>query len=130
MTDATFVTGDSGLLGKGVKIHPTDAEVIESAKTGEGLITVTPEMLDDLANAARETWDEFSSLAATITPEQAAFVRKLRVDDGWSWRGVAQECYNAWNGDWQPPSNQIMGMALCEAAAKHFSEDYMQEPWN
>lgn len=125
-----FVTEDSSLPDKDAKIHPADAEVIASAKTGEGLIALTPEMLEDLAQAARETWGEFGSFAATITSEQAAFVRKLRVDDGWTWRGVAQECHDAWNGDWQPPSNQIMGMALCEVAAKHFGEDYMQDPWN
>jgi len=32
--------------------------------------------------------------------------------------------------DWAAPSNQLLGMALCEKAATFFGENYMKEPWN
>jgi hypothetical protein len=63
-----------------------------------------------------------------MTKERAEFVRKLRVDEKNTWRGVAGECNDQWKGDWG--SNQIMGMELCAAAAKFFDENYMKEPWN
>lgn len=67
-------------------------------------------------------------MAALLTPERAAFVRKTRVDDGGSWRWVARQCSHEWGTDWD--SNQLYGMALCTAAARHFGEDPGREPWN
>lgn len=63
-----------------------------------------------------------------MTKERAEFIRKLRVDEDYTWREVAWACNEAWDGDWD--SNQIMGMALCEEAAKLFDENYRKEPWN
>jgi hypothetical protein len=64
-----------------------------------------------------------------MTKERAEFVRKIRVDsEDYTWRGVARECNDEWGGNWG--DNQIMGMALCEEAAKYFDEDYLKEPWN
>lgn len=114
------------------RISHTDREVFRSAATGEGLIPITSgEQLMELAQAAQATHDTFlSEVAELITDERAAFVRKLRVEEGYSWRAVAEACYLEWNGDWQPPSNQLMGMALCEHAANHYGEHYMDDTWN
>ncbi|MBU0846725.1 hypothetical protein KKH23_06000 [Patescibacteria group bacterium] len=65
-----------------------------------------------------------------MTLGQAKAVRVLRVDKGYSWRAVAEACYELGWGKWSPPSNQIMGMALCERAAQLLGEDYEKEPWN
>jgi hypothetical protein len=65
-----------------------------------------------------------------ITPERAAWVRRLRVDESYSWRAVAHACHEAWQGGWEPPSNQIMGISICESAARHFGEDAWEAPWN
>lgn len=88
------------------------------------------EELRELAEAASQAMGEFCRLAAGISNDQADFVRRLRVDESYSWRAVARACHEAWHGTWQPPSNQIMGMALCQEVASRQNEDYMQSPWN
>ena len=67
-----------------------------------------------------------------LTLKQAKDIRRMRVDDGYSWRAIAHECYDKGylGGDWYPKSNQLMGMSLCEMASKFFNENYMEEPWN
>lgn len=81
---------------------------------------------------AREPWayprTEFDRRFTGLKPEQAAYVRRLRVDEGRSWRGVAWACAQAWGGDWE--HNQLAGMALCERAAAMLGEDPNAEPWN
>ena len=75
--------------------------------------------------------------AGAMTKEQAAMIRSWRVDEHYTWRAVARVAFGmaaigwwpGW-GLWHPPSNQIMGMALCERAAKFFNEKYMEPPWN
>ena len=54
-------------------------------------------------------------VASRITVDQAALVRGLR-DEGYTWRGIAETCHLEWGGDWQPPSNQIVGEHLCREA--------------
>ena len=61
---------------------------------------------------------------------RARFVRHLRVDKNGSWRWVAQKCHEKWRQDWNPPSNQIVGMDLCKMAAPFFNENWSEEPWN
>ena len=119
------------LEGKSGVNTPTDVAVLNSALTGQGLIKLTPELLKDLSASIDATIDEFTKIVAKIiTKERADYVRKLRVEEDYTWRAVAQDCYDEWKGDWSPPSNQIMGMMLCEVAAGFFGENYMQEPWN
>ena len=63
-----------------------------------------------------------------MTPERARFIRRLRVNDELTWRGVAAACSEAWTTDWE--SNQGVGMFLCDAAAECLDEDPNAEPWN
>jgi hypothetical protein len=129
----TFVTDDREIHRKG-KLDPTDVEILESAKSNEGLTTIGVEELKELCRVAGERFEAYRFfLREHMTREQAEFVRKLRVDEGYSWRAVARACYNQrWPGwlKWDPPSNQIMGMSLCERAAEIHSEDYQKPPWN
>jgi len=130
----TFVTDDREIHRKG-KLDPTDVEILESAKSGEGLITIkSVEELKELCRVAGERFEAYRFfLREHMTREQAEFVRKLRVDQGYSWRAVARACYNQhWPGwlRWDPPGNQIMGMSLCERAAEMHGEDYQKPPWN
>lgn len=122
-----LITHDSAQVSGG-KLDPVDEEIANAAATGEGLIQVTPEMLEELAEAAKATVDHFQKVMENMTKEQADYVRQLRVDEGYSWRAVASACNEAWNGDWD--SNQIAGMAICEKAASFFDEDYFEKPWN
>jgi len=130
----TFVCDDRRILGG--RIDPIDQEILESVKTGEGLITIkSVEELEELARAAFEKFDAFYLYAkGQMNHEQAQFVRKLRAGEGYSWRAVARRChgnhrFGRWR-KWDPPSNQIVGMALCQRAAEMFGEDYLKPPWN
>lgn len=72
-----------------------------------------------------------------LSREQAAFVRKLRVEEGHSYRGIARTCHEAWykrTGKpapdwWLEPHNQYTGELLCLAAAAHFGEDITSGAW-
>ena len=125
-----FVTEDKA-MHQGAILSSADKEILESVKTGEGMITIeSVEQLKEMAKAASERFDEFKELCSPMTLGQAKAVRVLRVDKGYSWRAVAEACYELGWGKWSPPSNQIMGMALCERAAQLLGEDYEKEPWN
>lgn len=112
------------------KIDPADEALLKSAATGEGLVEVTPEGLMELAQMAKDTHDHFmTDIRKLITKERAEEVRILRTG-GYSWRAVARECHERFNGTWSPVSNQLAGMALCEVSAEFFGEHYMDEIWN
>ena len=77
--------------------------------------------------------DLFESFAAAITLEQARLVRRLRVDQDETWRGVSAGFYDAYPDvlyDSDLVWNQLVGQALCEAAAKRIGEDPDRDPWN
>ncbi len=93
-------------------------------------IIVTPEKLKELAKLARERKLEFDVVAcAGMSYQRALRIRELRSK--LSWRGVALETYAEWGADalWEPPTNQLAGMALCEAAAHVLQEDPHKFPW-
>lgn len=113
-------------------LHPKDKEILRSAQTGEGLTPITSKELKEMAKAAREISESFKKIAAGMTKEQASEIRKFRVNEECTWRGVAQKAWNAglFGRTWNPPSNQLMGVALCERAAEFHGEDHMKGPWN
>jgi hypothetical protein len=84
--------------------------------------------LKELMVAATSTKSRFDGQFTDMTLEHAQFVRRLRIDDGYSWRAVASACADAWAGDWN--GNQLAGMAICERAAELCGEDYDADPWN
>ncbi|MGH2350473.1 MAG: hypothetical protein ACRDI2_11465 [Chloroflexota bacterium] len=99
------------------------------AENRPGLHQLSPSDVHDLVGASAATWQHFrQEAAAAMTDERAAYVRKLRVDRKYTWRSVARACSGAWRQDWG--SNQIAGMAVCEAAAERFFENYREPPWN
>jgi hypothetical protein len=72
-----------------------------------------------------------------MTLDEARRVRKFRVDDDLTWRGVAMSAFEEGlcgagdDVDWGAiPSNQLVGMDLCREAAPFFGEDWSKEPWN
>lgn len=96
-----------------------------------GLFKLTPDQLQDMGFAASRTASEFSKHARLIlTSERAKEVRELRCDQRHSWRALATECHRRWEGRWEPPSNQLMGMELCECAAQMLDENAHEMPWN
>jgi len=124
-----FVT-DDGSIHKKQKLDPSDIEILKSIKTGEGMITINPEELKRFAETAANLFEDCRKMVEPMTEEQAEVVRRLRVEEGYSWRAIAHACYDLGWGHWSPPSNQIVGMAICERAAEFFGENYRQEPWN
>lgn len=125
-----FVTEDKA-IHQGAILSSADTEILESVKTGEGMITIeSVEQLQEMAKAAAERFEEFKELCRPMKRRQAKIVRKMRVEMNYSWRAVAQACCNFGWGKWSPPSNQLMGMALCEKAAEFFNENYTKAPWN
>lgn len=116
-------------LGRG------DREILESIKTGEGLIQIkSMDQFMAIAKGLADTFEYYQGVCAEkMVHDQAVFIRGLRVGEGYSWRAVAEACHEQnWEGweKWEPPSSQPMGMALCEKAAEFFGKNYMEPPWN
>jgi hypothetical protein len=63
-----------------------------------------------------------------MTLEQARWVREMRVEQGRTWSWIAEECAEAWGGDWE--SIQYAGREICLRAATLLGEDGVQEPWH
>ena len=91
------------------------------------LIRLKPGDLTALAESGNKTVKVFDWLI-DIDREAAILIRKLRVEDDYSWRAIARFCSKVWRGPWG--SNQIAGMVICDKAAKLLDEDYMEPPWN
>lgn len=125
----SLITNDARLIqSDGSVITPEDDAVM--SRRGP-FVQLGADKLQALAEAAKATWEHFVELSkAIMTSERAAFVRELRCQQRYSWRAVAQRCHEEWQGSWEPPSNQLMGMALCEAAAEQLGEDASRRPWN
>jgi hypothetical protein len=64
----------------------------------------------------------------TMTPELAAEVRRYRVDQELSWRGVAAAVSEAHCDE--KSDNQIAGRELCVIAAALLGENPNADPWN
>lgn len=121
------------------KLAPADERVLKDMSKGEGIPITSVEQLQALARAAAEVYENAKfRLRKIIRQEHAEEARRIRIDEEFSWRAVAQYCYDHWhkpcdcegNCWWHPTSNQIIGMAICEIAAEFFNEDYMEAPWS
>lgn len=130
-----FVTDDRSVHQKG-KLDQTDEEILREVESGGGVVIENIEQAEALAEGLVAAFEGSVELCRKyMTKEQAEYIRKLRVEEGYSWRAVARECHKLrwWPADeyWdRVPSAQPMGMALCEIAAEFFGEDYEDEPWN
>jgi hypothetical protein len=61
-------------------------------------------------------------LAQFITNERALYVAQLRVQRGYTWRMIAEECGRAWGNGWT--DRQDIGEALCGLASAYLGEDW------
>ena len=115
------------------ELDKDDVTPVRQADPESGLIELGPDEIQTLAKLAGEAGGIFDKQAMrhVASHKRAMQVRRLRCKLHYSWRLVAQECHNNWMvADWSPPSNQIMGMSLCEHAAKTLGEDHTKDPWN
>jgi hypothetical protein len=51
-----------------------------------------------------------------MSQERAEYVRRLRIEEGYSLRALAATCSEQWGTNWG--SNQISGVELCHTAAE------------
>ncbi len=110
------------------KLTDADREVMNPDP--DKCTTVTMEELMEMAKMAKmakERMDGFTEEFVKIIDDvKAAFVKEIRCNQGYSWRAVAEKCYEEWNGDpqwWYPASNQLAGMAICEISQKLLGEE-------
>ena len=70
------------------------------------------------------TW-RFPAIPELVTPDVAARIKWLRCSLGASWRMVAGDIYDhlGLSDEWAPPTNQLAGRELCEAAADVLGEE-------
>lgn len=134
------------------KVLPKGAEVVTLEEAVELMKQATPEesRVDQFGTATGKTPGDYAKLSkeeflnlsqkagqkhdqllAAFVPmklDYALFVRDQRVNLKGSWRMVAASCAEEWGESWG--SNQIFGMALCQAAAQACGEDWQKAPWN
>jgi len=72
-----------------------------------------------------------------LTQDQVSDIRRWRVTEGATWRGVAAEFCEKYGDPWAGPlgigwgkGNQLLGIELCEWAARSLGEDPREAPWN
>lgn len=157
--DETFLTSDAALvlggfwdaddkiiIGKRTIRSVHDAitteirpELERRAAEGEDIkvdpIVADLEELAGSANAGYLRFKEQMSVYITADRELTAAIRKLRVEQHYSWRAVARWASvhpKLWRfaSTWGPPANQLAGMALCAIAADSYGEQCDLEPWN
>ena len=88
----------------------------------KGIVITSKEQLLEIGKQANETKKQFDWLANLMHVERAYEIRKWRVDEHLTWRSIARRAFN--------DSNQLLGMALCDRAARMCNEDYRMDPWN
>jgi len=126
-----LVTEDRAIRERG-KLDVGDYSVMATTAHGEGAKAVSLNDLREMARQADETYRHLLDLVrGGMKKRHARYVRQLRLANH-SWRLIARLCYNrGWQwARWEPPSNQIAGMALCQRAAELHGENYREEPWN
>lgn len=150
-TERVFSTGDK-CMSHGVR-HPQDEELMNcmadrddgehehyAVMEGEGIIALTAENLVSVIERAKSAAERYKKLASELLDDttslglqRAAFVRRLRVKQKYTWRALAQRCYEEWGltpNDVDPSWHQGFGLMLCELAARMFGEHYHDDNWN
>jgi hypothetical protein len=85
--------------------------------------------LEKIVRDALPTFDEWLvHFTKVMTPKRARQIKQWREVEGYTWRGVAARTFDAWgepDAVWEPKSNQIAGMHLCNVAM-----DLLGEQWS
>lgn len=130
----TFLTYDKNMVGG--LLTKTDEELLnppigpilkDSCDTvnplDNSLIPLTPESFNQIGEAGVKLVDYLNNyVQPRMNKGRALFVKKIRVEDRYSWRAVALRCWTEWGGNWSPPDNQIAGLMICEFASKVLKE--------
>jgi hypothetical protein len=92
----------------------------------------TPEEIQDLARRVAETHAHFLEwIHPRMTRQRAERIRELRCVQDQSYRSIAGQLAleRSADGAWNPPTNSIAGVVLCECAAELLGEDVHAYPW-
>jgi hypothetical protein len=117
----TFITCDKNMLG-GV-LTKKDEELL-NPPPGTQYNPQTFESIMQLSEGAKSLQKKTEeNVLSRMNKGRAAFVKTIRVHQKYSWRMVALRCFAEWQGNWNPPDNQIVGMMICERASEILNED-------
>jgi len=113
----------------------TEFQKQQESQVGGALTIAEIAELASGGDERKQIYDEYVALA--LTERQATQIRVWRTRWYYSWRGIARAAFGrviskewgAWRL-WYPPTNQVMGMSLCDRAARYFGENYQKPPWN
>ena len=75
-------------------------------------------------------WAKITDFDIEINPEVARAIRRLRVEEGCTWRMVSERLEALYPGENYGGGNQLLGEQLCEAAARMLGEDPHSSDWN
>jgi hypothetical protein len=110
------------------RLDPADLDLLQSVRTGEGLVRLTPEMAVEIGRRLHEMYQAFRAEMAGMTAAQAAQVRAWRYLGGYSMRAVARAYKHTFGGSWEPDSHQAAGMAVIDRAQQYYpDEDWTPE---
>ena len=123
--EMVFVTLDNFL--RDGKLSDGDRRVFADMREGRH-IPLPDELIEKLKERAHPEAEPVERPDLKLSPDEASFVRSVRIEERGSWRYVAERCSEQFGTDWG--TNQIYGMRLCEAAAKFYGQDYLDPPWN
>lgn len=130
--DFVVLTDDAPMLrhqqGRPAVIHEIDRQILEGDVEGRELTALDFHIMGQAMSETKSDFDRV--MAVYMNRARALYARRLRIDQGFSYRALAAACHAAWGGFWEPPSNQLMGMAICEAAARSLGEPIKGYPWN
>ena len=116
--------------------NPQELEkMLQTEAEKRGLVTLSKEQFINLGDMANEHYKDFKQQFAGMPRYIAEIVRAWRVDEHYTWRRIAHAAADNMSfrlifKKWYPPSNQLVGMALCDRAARVLGEDFSKEPWN
>lgn len=135
--DLRILAGDGGEPIDEVRSTKEIAEFAALAKSGEHLqdeqhkglsVSDLRELAAKATGAHAGLWERYEPIVTEVRAKQ---IRIWRVEKHCTWRRIAELCHRFFDdAHWQPESNQLAGMVMCEAAAHHFGEHYMEAPWN
>lgn len=86
-----------------------------------GKILSTEEMIK-LGEIGNQTMNQYRKIVMWMDINTAVKIRKWRTEEHLTWRAIARRQMH--------DSSQLIGMALCERAARMCNQNYEMDPWN
>lgn len=144
------ILDDAGSLGEVVlmsmkealermeKEDPDKFEGFRQDIENQGSKIVTIDDIVGFSMRANEALDFFyDGVKLMMNERQAKLVRNWRVNGHYTWRLVSRTAFamvvsRQWPkwAPWDPPANQLMGMAICRRGAGLLGQNFTEPPWN